>query len=282
MTAYHPQSNGSTEQVNQKIKHYLWLFINYHPSDRKEWLPLMEFSYNDRVHLSTKMSLFYVDNGCHLFKGTEPLVRSDNITAQQFVDSMVKILTEALSALKKAAEDMKCHYDKNWRNAIESKPGDKIWLEGTNLSSDQLMKKLGNKWFGLLTVSEKVGDGAYKLDMPQTWKHIHNIFNESLLTSYKEPIFDSQPQNTRPLPVIVGSCQIFNTKISKWRSTMLEVRWKKGLSRNAKFYLHKDLEQPVLYITVYSHLWPFETVKSCSSKSNMLVSDIHYFFILGI
>ena len=49
-TAYHPQTDGQTERLNQEVKHYLWVFTNYHQSDWSEWLVLAEFSYNDKVH----------------------------------------------------------------------------------------------------------------------------------------------------------------------------------------------------------------------------------------
>ena len=62
-TAYHPQTNGQSERSNQEIEHYLRLFINYHQSDWDEWLPLAVFTYNDRVHSATKVTLFYADNG---------------------------------------------------------------------------------------------------------------------------------------------------------------------------------------------------------------------------
>ena len=30
LIAYHPQINGQTERMNQKLKQYLRMFINYH------------------------------------------------------------------------------------------------------------------------------------------------------------------------------------------------------------------------------------------------------------
>ena len=47
--AYHPQTDGQTEQINQEVEQYLWLFVNYQQDDWTEWLPLVEFSYNDKI-----------------------------------------------------------------------------------------------------------------------------------------------------------------------------------------------------------------------------------------
>ena len=62
-TAYHPQTNGQTERMNQEIEHYLRLFINYQQNNWHEWLPLAEFVYNDREHSTTKVTPFFADNG---------------------------------------------------------------------------------------------------------------------------------------------------------------------------------------------------------------------------
>lgn len=43
----------------------------------------------------------------------------------------------------------------------------------------------------------------YKLDLPKTWKAIHPIFNESLLTAFKEPQFPSQKKPAPPPAVTV-------------------------------------------------------------------------------
>ena len=52
-TAYHPQTNGQTERVNQEPKQYLRLYYNYRQNDGAEWLSIAEFSYNNRIHSST-------------------------------------------------------------------------------------------------------------------------------------------------------------------------------------------------------------------------------------
>ena len=43
-TAYHPQTDGQTERVNQEIEQYLRLFVNQHQDDWFDWISLAEFS----------------------------------------------------------------------------------------------------------------------------------------------------------------------------------------------------------------------------------------------
>ena len=56
-TAYHPQTDGHTERINQEIEEYLRIFVNYKQMDWADWLTLAEFSYNDSEHSSTKSPL---------------------------------------------------------------------------------------------------------------------------------------------------------------------------------------------------------------------------------
>jgi len=52
-TAYHPQTDGQTERVNQELEQYLRLYCNYRQNNWAEWLSIAEFSYNNRIHSST-------------------------------------------------------------------------------------------------------------------------------------------------------------------------------------------------------------------------------------
>jgi hypothetical protein len=51
-TAYHPQSDGQTERVNQCLEMYLRCATHDSPTKWKLWLPLAEFWYNTTYHTS--------------------------------------------------------------------------------------------------------------------------------------------------------------------------------------------------------------------------------------
>ena len=47
-TAYHPQTDGATERVNQEIEAYLSIYCSAHPTERKNSLSTLEFTHNNR------------------------------------------------------------------------------------------------------------------------------------------------------------------------------------------------------------------------------------------
>jgi len=99
-TAYHPQTDGQTERINQEIEQYLRLFTNYRQDDWAEWLPLAQFNYNDKVHSSTGYSPFFLNYGCHPHKGIEPQTHVKTESADVFASRMGKLAEEAAIALK--------------------------------------------------------------------------------------------------------------------------------------------------------------------------------------
>ena len=46
-TAYHPQSDGATEQVNQEIKAYISIFCTNNPDEWSTMFLTMEFMHNN-------------------------------------------------------------------------------------------------------------------------------------------------------------------------------------------------------------------------------------------
>lgn len=172
--------------------------------------------------------------GRHPYKGTAPKDASPNPTAQEFADKMREVREEVGSALKKAAEDMTRYYNKNHNESKEYKKGDQVWLEGINITTSRPMKKLDDKRFGPFEVLEKVGRSSYKLKIPKTWRDIHNVFNEVLLTPYHPPEFPNQPRNTNPPPETIEGTEpeyeveeIVDSKEDKRsKKVKYKVKWK--------------------------------------------------------
>ena len=78
----------------------------------------------------------------------------------------------------------------------EYSPGDRVYLESTNIKTNCPSKKL-DKHFGPFEIIKKIGQSAYKLKLPTSWQGLHPIFNESYLSPYRPSQFSRQ---TRPPP----------------------------------------------------------------------------------
>ena len=62
-TAFHPQTDGQTEQMNQKLEQYLRFFIEYRQKDWPEWLAAAEFTVKNKVYIATKVLPFMANYG---------------------------------------------------------------------------------------------------------------------------------------------------------------------------------------------------------------------------
>ena len=62
-TAYHSQTDGQTERINQELEQYLRVFINHRQKQWPDWLGMAEFAYNNKIHAATKISPFKANYG---------------------------------------------------------------------------------------------------------------------------------------------------------------------------------------------------------------------------
>jgi len=62
-TAFHPQTNGQTERVNQELEQYLRMFIDHQQEQWPDWLGTAEFVYNNKAYSSIKTSSFKANYG---------------------------------------------------------------------------------------------------------------------------------------------------------------------------------------------------------------------------
>src|SRR4030095_6313069 len=63
--AFHPQTDGQTERMNQTLEQYLRMYCNYQQDDWYSHLSLAEFAYNNSFQSTIKCSPFYANYGFH-------------------------------------------------------------------------------------------------------------------------------------------------------------------------------------------------------------------------
>ncbi|EEB89307.1 hypothetical protein MPER_12608 [Moniliophthora perniciosa FA553] len=223
-TAYHPQTDGQTERVNQELEEYLRLFVSHRQDDWDELLPLAEFSYNNHIHSSTQQTPFMLDTGRNPRMGFEPnQPPSEAESVNQFKQRMQAGLEEAKAALDKAKQEYAQYYNRRRIPAPEFKPGDKVWLDASDIQTDRPSRKLADRNLGPFVVERRVGFGAYKLKLPTTMKQLHPVFPVVKLTAYTPDPIPGQAPKPPPAPVVIEGEKYYKIETIidakyRWRS----------------------------------------------------------------
>jgi len=102
LMAYHPQTDGQTERINQELEQYLRVFIDHRQKQWPDWLGTVEFVYNNKIHTATKILPFKANYGQDPRMGFEGRRKGKYEVAGKFVERMKKIQEEAKAALGKA------------------------------------------------------------------------------------------------------------------------------------------------------------------------------------
>ena len=110
-TAYHSQTDGQTERINQEVKVFLRHYINYRQDNWTKQLTPAEFQYNDKEHAATEHTLFYMNYRRYLWK--------ENLIVETEIPSLEKLLKKmettsevARTAMERIKDTMKRQYDK--------------------------------------------------------------------------------------------------------------------------------------------------------------------------
>jgi len=88
-TAYHPQTDGQTERINQEIGMFLQHYMNYQQDDWTNWLAAAEFQYNDKKHAATEKTSFKLNFGRHPWKG-DLIVKMDILRVEDLLSGLQK------------------------------------------------------------------------------------------------------------------------------------------------------------------------------------------------
>ena len=105
-TAYHLQTDGQTERINQEIGMFLQYYMNYQQDDWTNWLATAEFQYNDKKHAATEKTPFELNFGIYLWKG-DLMVKTDIPQVEDFLSGLRRSWEQATKAMEEAQKNMK-------------------------------------------------------------------------------------------------------------------------------------------------------------------------------
>jgi transposase InsO family protein len=127
-TTYHPQTDGKTERVNMVLEDMLRMYAMHQPRKWEDYLPLVEFSYNNGYQESLKMIPFEALYGrkCNIPISWDNLV--DWITlGPDMLKEMELEIAKIKQNLKVAQDRKKSYADKNITQR-EFKVGEHVYL----------------------------------------------------------------------------------------------------------------------------------------------------------
>jgi len=232
-TAFHPQTDGQTERMNQTLEQYLRIYCNYQQDNWSNLLSLAEFSYNNAYQSTTKCSPFYANYGYHPTFNLD--IRQSRLSAPaaktfaESLQSLHDILTENI----KSAQDHQAKYYDAKHKRVEFSVGDKVWLLSPNIRTERPSKKLDWKRLGPFTITSRIGTQAYRLELPSSM-HVHPVFHVSLLEPHKPSTITGRSLPPPP-PVVINAEKEFEVE------EVLDSKF----TRNRLFYLVKWKGYPV-------------------------------------
>ncbi|GJS34573.1 putative reverse transcriptase domain-containing protein [Tanacetum coccineum] len=181
-TAYHPQTDGQSERTIQTLEDMLHACAIDFGKGWVNHLPLVEFSYNNSYHASIKAAPFEALYGR---KCRSPVCWTEVGEAQILGPELIQETTEKIIQIKQrmqAARDLQ----KSFAD-LKRKP----WIpsRGYSYAKVRLERycvrfawgKLNPRYVGPFKVIERVGEVAYKLELPEELSRVHNTFHVSNL-----------------------------------------------------------------------------------------------------
>ena len=121
------------------------------------------------------------------FKPDQPPSHVESVN--KFKEQMENALKEAKAALVKSKDDMAKYYDQRWIPALDYQPGDKVYLDTSNIQMTRPSRKLSHQRLGPFPVVNKVRNNAYCLQLPPSMSQLHPVFNVVKLSLHQKTLY---------------------------------------------------------------------------------------------
>ncbi|CAI7764615.1 unnamed protein product [Closterium sp. NIES-54] len=230
-SAYHSQTDGQTERLNQVVEQLLCTACKDDVSHWDTQLPTLEFAYNNASHAATGKTPFFLCYGREPLTPQQPTTPAHVQAAHDFVTTMQQLWEKTQRRLTTMQTSHKQYADRQRRDHSVA-VGDQVLLDTRNLNLSHLPSKLRPRFSGPFLVEAQVTPVTFRLRLPDTWK-LHNAFHVQLLKPYKDPNQQFQGRQLPPSsPVLVQDEPEYELErvLTHWRrgGKTLEflLRWK--------------------------------------------------------
>ena len=252
-TTFHPQTDGQSERTIQTLEDMLRSCVLSWKGSWEDHLPLVEFAYNNSYHASIRMSPFEALYGR---KCRSPLcwdaVGERSILGPDWVQQTSERVTEIRQHMRAAQSRQKSYADTR-RRGLEFNVGDEVLLKVSptkGIVRFGTKGKLSPRYIGPFTILARIGSLAYRLDLPDSMKGVHNVFHVSMLRKHLrdpehrivlEPVTIEQDLTfeSRPVKILEESEKVMRSRILKY----VKVLWSHQTEREATWELESQMRE---------------------------------------
>ena len=251
-TAYHPQTDGQTERVNQILEDMLRACALDFGGAWDKSLPYAEFSYNNSYQASLQMAPFEALYGRRC---RTPLFWDQTGERQLFGTEVLNEAEEKVRAVRerlRIAQSRQKSYADNRRRELAFETGDYVYLRVTPLRGVhrfQTKGKLAPRFVGPYRILERRGEVAYQLELPSNMLGIHNVFHVSQLKKClrvpEEQASPDQIEIQEDLTYVEKPTRILETSERKTRNKVIrfcKVQWSHHSEEEATWEREDELK----------------------------------------
>ncbi len=172
-TAYHPQMNGQSEQMNQTVKTYLRHYVNRNQNNWVQLLSTAQFAYNNTQNETTEETPFWAN-----YEYNSKVWQESRAHRSQSQKAILDI-----AEIKKLHKNLMSRIQEQSRRTTEIKPfevEERVYLRMNNIHVKQRSKKLNNKSIKLFKIKRNIKGLSYELGLSKKmW--IHSVFHAFML-----------------------------------------------------------------------------------------------------
>src|SRR5512138_3711058 len=251
-TAYHPQTDGQTERLNQILEDMLRACVLDFGRTWDKSLPYAEFSYNNSYQASIQMAPYEALYGR---KCRTPLLWDQVGESQVFgtdilreAEAKVRIIRDNL----KVAQSRQKSYADNRRRDLEFAVDDFVYLRVTPLRGVhrfQTKGKLAPRYVGPYRIIARRGEVAYQLELPASLGNVHDVFHVSQLKKClrvpSEQANSEQIEVREDLTYVERPVKILDTMERRTRNRVIrfcKVQWSNHAEEEATWEREDELK----------------------------------------